>query len=446
MQDKLIRATGAVAFALTLCGPAALAQVTGQAPGTSAAGKVEIIDRIIAVVNDEVITKYEMEDQKRLVVSQLKRQGTELPAPDVLDKQLLERLINERAQLQWAKDSGIRIDDAQVERAIGRIADDNKLSTPQFLAMLKQDNIPYAKFREDLRAEITLARVREREVENKIAISDAEIDNYLATQATQIGNQQEYRIAHILVLLPEQASADQINARRARAEDALKQLQEGKDFAQVAAGYSDASDALQGGSLGWRAHGRLPTVFADAVPKLQPGESSGILKSPNGFHIVKLLEARSTGGKTVVEQTRVRHILIKVNEIVSEADARSRIDRIKDRIDRGAKFEELAKLNSEDLSSSKGGDLGWLSPGATVAEFEQAMGKLPIDGVSEPVRTPFGWHLIQVLDRRREDITLEKSREAARAAIRARKSEESYQDWLRQLRDRAYVEYRLDER
>jgi len=187
-------------------------------------------------------------------------------------------------------------------------------------------------------------------------------------------------------------------------------------------------------------------VFAEVVPNLKAGETSGILKSPNGFHIVKLLEERSTGGKTVVDQTRARHILIKVNEIVSEADARARIDRIKDRIEHGAKFDELAKLNSEDLSASKGGDLGWLSPSATVPEFELAMGKLPIEGVSEPVRTPFGWHLIQVLERRKEDITLEKSREAARAAIRARKSEESYQDWLRQLRDRAYVEYRLEDR
>jgi peptidyl-prolyl cis-trans isomerase SurA len=442
MRDKLIRATGAIALAVALCSPAALA----QAPAVAPSNKVETLDRIVAIVNDEVITRYEMEDQKRLVVAQLKRQGTELPAPDVLEKQLLERLINERAQLQWGKDTGIRIDDAQVERAIGRIAEDNKLTTAQFLALLKQDNIPYAKFREDLRNEMALARVREREVENKIAISDAEIDNYLATLATQTGKQQEYRIAHILVLLPEQANAEQINARRSRAEDALRQLKEGKDFAQVAAGYSDASDALQGGSLGWRAHGRLPTVFAEAVPNLKAGETSVILKSPNGFHIVKLLEARTTGGKTVVDQAHARHILIKVNEIVSEADARARIDRLKDRINLGAKFDELAKLNSEDLSAAKGGDLGWLSPGATVPAFEEAMDKLAINGISEPVRTPFGWHLIQVLERRKEDVTLEKSREAARAAIRARKSEESYQDWLRQLRDRAYVEYRLDER
>jgi len=403
---------------LRIAGALALIALFPCATAVAQNTKVQTLDRIVAVVNDEVITQYDLEDQKKLVISQLKRQGTEQPANDVLEKQLLERLINDRAQIQWAKDSGIRIDDAQVERTIGRIAEDNKMTPAQFRDMLRDDKIPYAKFREDLRNEITLARVREREVENKVTVTDGEIDNYLATQATQAGRQQEYRISHILVLLPEQASAEQINARRSRADDALKQLKEGKDFAQVAAGYSDASDALQGGSLGWRAHGRLPTVFADVVPNLKPGQVSEILKSPNGFHIVKLLEERATGGKQVVDQTRARHILIKVNEIVSEGDAKAKIDRIKDR----------------------------LSPGATVHDFEQAMDKLEPNAVSAPVRTPFGWHIIQVLERRKEDVTLEKSRDAARQALRSRKADESYQDWLRQLRDRAYVEYRLDEK
>ena len=424
----------------------ALIALLAAFPSTAQTGRVQTLDRIVAVVNDEVITQYDLEDQKRLVITQLKRQGTDLPPNDVLEKQLLERLINDRAQIQWAKETGIRIDDAQVERAIGRIAEDNKMTAAQFRDVLKQDNIPFAKFREDLRNEITLVRVREREVDNKITVTESEIDNYLATQATQTGRQQEYRISHILVLVPEQASAEQIAARRARAEDALKALKEGRDFAQVAAGYSDAADALQGGTLGWRPHGRLPTVFGDVVPNLKPGETSDILKSPNGFHIVKLFESRETGGKQVVDQTRARHILVKVNEITSESDAKAKIDRIKDRLDRGAKFEDLARLNSEDITASRGGDLGWVSPGATVPEFEQAMARLAPNEISSAVRTPFGWHLIQVLERRKEDVTMEKSRDAARQALRARKRDDSYQDWLRQLRDRAYVEYRLDER
>ena len=435
MQHESIRITGLALIALLNAFPAA-----------AQSNRVQTLDRIVAVVNDEVITQYDLEDQKKLVISQLRRQGTELPANDVLEKQLLERLINDRAQIQWAKETGIRIDDAQVERAIGRIAEDNKMTQTQFRDVLKQDNIPYAKFREDLRNEITLVRVREREVDNKITVTESEIDNYLATQATQTGKQHEYRISHILVLVPEQASAEQIQARRARAEDALKALKEGRDFAQVAAGYSDAADALQGGNLGWRAHGRLPTVFAEVVPNLKPGDSSDILKSANGFHIVKLLESRETGGKQVVDQTRARHILVKVNEITSEADAKAKIDRLKDRLDRGAKFEDLARLNSEDITASKGGDLGWVSPGATVPEFEQALNRLEPNQISTPVRSPFGWHLIQMLERRKEDVTLEKSRDAARQALRARKSDDSFQDWLRQLRDRAYVEYRLDER
>ena len=435
MRHKSIRMTGLALIALLAAFPSA-----------AQTGRVQTLDRIVAVVNDEVITQYDLEDQKKLVITQLKRQGTDLPPNDVLEKQLLERLINDRAQIQWAKETGIRIDDAQVERAIGRIAEDNKMTAAQFRDVLKQDNIPYAKFREDLRNEITLVRVREREVDNKITVTESEIDNYLATQATQTGRQQEYRISHILVLVPEQASAEQIAARRARAEDALKALKEGRDFAQVAAGYSDAADALQGGTLGWRPHGRLPTVFGEVVPNLKPGQTSEILKSPNGFHIVKLFESRETGGKQVVDQTRARHILVKVNEITSESDAKTKIDRIKDRLDRGAKFDDLARLNSEDITASKGGDLGWVSPGATVPEFEQAMAKLAPNEISSAVRTPFGWHLIQVLERRKEDVTMEKSRDAARQALRARKSDDSYQDWLRQLRDRAYVEYRLDER
>ncbi|MEP6702206.1 MAG: peptidylprolyl isomerase, partial [Betaproteobacteria bacterium] len=418
MSCKLIRVFG-------VCAPLALLALAGSGPAFAQSAKVQTLDRIVAVVNDEVITQYDLDDQRKLVMAQLKRQGTDLPPSDVLEKQLLERLINDRAQIQWAKDSGIRIDDAQVERTIGRIAEDNKMTMPQFREMLKGDSIPYSKFREDLRNEITLARVREREVDAKILVSEAEVDNYLATQATQTGKQQEYRIAHILVLLPEQANAEQIRARRSRAEDALKQLKDGKDFAQIAAGYSDSSDALQGGNLGWRAHGRLPTVFADVVPNMKPGEVSDILKSPNGFHIVKMLEERSTGGKQVVDQTHARHILIKVNEITSESDAKVKIDRVRDRLDRGAKFDDLARLNSEDISASKGGDLGWISPGATVPEFEEAMKKLDLNAVSQPVRTAFGWHLIQVLERRKEDITLEKSRDSARTALRARKSEDS---------------------
>ena len=425
----------------------ALALVCGLASAQSPANqRVVLLDRIVAVINEEVITRNELEARKGLVLSHLNKQGTPLPAPDVLEKQVLERLITERAQLHFAKENGIRVDDAFLERTIARIAEDNKLSLTQLRDLLTKDGIPYAKYREDIRSEIVLSRLREREVDSRVVVSDAEIDHYLATNEAQAGKQDEYRLAHILVLVPEQASPEQIAAKQGRAEEALRQLKSGADFAQISAGYSDAGDALKGGDLGWRAVGRIPSVFAEAVKTLKPGETSGVLKSANGFHIVKLLEKRGKDSQTVVDQTRVRHILLRVNETVAEAEARSKIDRLRTRVVAGEDFADLAKLNSEDPSSAKGGEVGWVSPGDTVPEFERAMNSLKVNEVSEAVRTPFGWHLIQPLERRRQDVTESKNRDLARQAVRARKAEEAFEDWVRQVRDRAFVEYRLDEK
>lgn len=291
-----------------------------------------------------------------------------------------------------------------------------------------------------------MQRLREREVDSRITVSDAEVDNYIATIKAQFGGEAEYRLAHILVLVPEQASADQIEAKRRRADEALKSIRDGADFGQVAAGFSDANDALSGGNLGWRPGARLPTVFAETVRRMEVGDVSPVLRSAAGFHIVKLNERRSKNEPALVDQTHVRHILIRVNEITSEADGKAKIERLKDRLDSGAKFEDMAKLNSEDASAAKGGDLGWLSPGDTVPAFEEAMAKLGPKQVSPPVRSPFGWHLIEVLERRKQDVTADRERIQAQVAIRQRKSDEAFQDWVRQTRDRAYVEVRLDDR
>jgi len=425
---------------------------TAQAPAPSqpaarpATERSVPLDRVVAIVNDEALTLYEINEQKRAVLAQMKAQNVAPPAGDVLDKQLLERLITERAVLQFAKESGVRVDDTQVERAIQRIAQDNKLSPDEFRKVLAKEGIPYAQYREDIRNEIVIQRVREREVDARLTVSDAEVDAFLASQSAQSGGDIEYRLAHILVIVPDQASPEQIEAKRRRAEEALKQIRDGADFAQVAAGYSDAQDALQGGSLGWRAPARLPTVFAEKVATMKPGDVSDVLRSATGFHIVKVQETRSRNAPTVVEQTRVRHILIKVNEVVSESEGKVRIDRIRERIENGAKFEEQAKLNSEDASSVKGGDLGWISPGDTLPDFEAVMNKLKIGEISQPVRTQFGWHIIQVSERRTQDITAERQRDQARLALRQRKSDEAFQEWLRQTRDRAYVEIKADER
>jgi len=417
-----------------------------QAPRPATPPRAQAIDRVVAVVNDEAITQYELDDAKRVVLQQLKQQKVAQPPADVLERQVLERLITKRALLQYAKDNGIKVDDLTVERTVQRIAEDNRMTIDDLRKALARDDIPYAKYREDIRDEIVLQRIREREVENRITVSDGEVDLYLAAMKAQAGGETEYRLAHILVVVPEQASTDQIEARRRRAEEALKSIKTGGEFGQVAATFSDAPDALQGGNLGWRQGARLPTIFVETVRKMKVGDVSPVLRSPAGFHIVKLLDKRSRDEPAVVDQTHARHILVRVSEITSEADARAKIERLRDRIEAGAKFEEMAKLNSEDASAAKGGDLGWINPGDTVSAFETAMNRLGVGQVSPPVRTPFGWHLIEVLGRRKQDVTADRERTQAQIAIRQRKSDEAFEEWVRQARDRAYVEIRLDER
>ena len=404
------------------------------------------LDRVVAVVNNEAVTQYDVEEQKRVVLSQMREAKVAPPAADALEKQVLERLVTERAMLQFAKESGIKVDDQTVERTILRIAQDNKVSPEEFRKLLEREKIPYAKYREDIRREVTMQRIREREVDSRVSVSDAELDSYLATIAAQAGGETEYQISHILVSVPEQASPEQINARARRAGEALAQVKSGKEFKEVAAAFSDAPDGIKGGDLGWRTPARLPVVFVEAVKGMKNGEVSPVLRSPGGFHVIKLVDSRNRNAPTVVEQTRVKHILIRVNEITAETEARAKIERIRDRIETGAKFEDQAKLNSEDASSSKGGDLGWVSPGDTVPEFEQAMNKLTIGQMSPPVRTSFGWHIIVVDGRRTQDITLDRKRDVARNAIRQRKSDEEFAEFVRQTRDKAYVEYKTDDK
>ena len=417
----------------------------GTAPARAPVASVPL-DRVVAVVNNEAVTQFDVNEQKRLVISQMRDAKVQPLPPDVLEKQVLERLITERAMLQYAKESGIRVDDQTVERTVLRIAQENKLSPEDFRKVLEREKIPYAKYREDIRREVTIQRVREREVDSHVQVSDAELDAYLATVAAQAGGEMEYQVSHIMVSVPEQASPDQINARRKRAEDALAQIKEGKDFKEVAAAFSDAPDGIKGGDLGWRTPARLPVVFVEAAKDMNKGDVSPVLRSPGGFHVIKLVDARSRNAPTVVEQTHAKHILIRVNEITSDKEARAKLDRIRDRIETGAKFEDQAKLNSEDATSAKGGDLGWVNPGDTVPEFEQAMNKLAVGQLSEPIRTTFGWHIIVVDGRRTQDITADRRREVARNAIRQRKSDEEFTEFVRQLRDRAYVEYKTDEK
>lgn len=404
------------------------------------------IDRVVAVVNDEAITLHELQDRLATVTRQLRQRGTPLPPREVLEKQLLERLIVERVQMQFAKETSLRVSDAELDGALRRIAENNRLPLADFRAALERDGIEWLRFRDDIRGEMTIARLREREVESRIVVSDGEIDNYLA-HPEQAGQTAVVALGHIIVRVPEQVSSTRLAQLRARAEEALARVRNGEDFGQVAASYSEAPDALSGGLLEPRPVDRLPTLYAEAIVKLQPGESSEILRSPAGFHIVKLFERR--GGGLVggaIRQTHARHILIKVNELVSSDEARHKLTGLKERLDNGADFAELARLYSNDLSAAKGGDLGWLYQGDTVPDFERAMDALKIGEISNPVQSPFGWHLIQVMERKRAEVGDERKRLMARQALRERKSDEAYEDWLRQMRDRAYVEYRLEER
>ncbi len=417
-------------------------------PGLALGQSAQLVDRIVAVVNKDVITLSELNAAVATVERQLRRQGTPAPPRAVLERQMLERLIVDKAQLQRARDTGIRIDELQLDRAVQRIAENNKLTLADFRRALERDGVPFDAWRHDLREQIMVSRLRERDVDEKIQVSDSEVDLFLEEMKANPARA-EYNASHILVRVPEQSSPERIEEARARALKARAEAASGVDFARLAATYSDAPDALEGGAIGWRAHQRLPELFAGALSRMQPGEVSEPLRSPAGFHVIKLHERRDgAGGAAPVAQTRARHILVRTSELVSEGEARRRIADLRDRIVNGnADFSELAKAHSDDAgSAARGGELDWIHPGDTVPDFERALQELKPGELSPPVRTPFGYHLIQVLERRAGDVNQERRRLEARKVLRERKGEEAYEEWLRQLRDQAYVELRLEER
>ena len=410
-----------------------------------------LVDRIVAVVNKEVITASELNEAIGSAERHLRRRGTPLPPRELLERQMLERLILDKAQLQMARETGIRVDELQLDRAVQRIAEQNRMTLAEFRGALEKDGVPFAAYREDLREQIILSRLREREVSDRIQVSDGEIDLLLDEAKAAPAERTEFNLAHILVRIPEQASPERIEAARARAEKVVLEARDGTDFARLAASYSDAPDALQGGAIGWRAKDRLPDLFVSALAKMNPGDISGVLRSPAGFHVVRLIEKRGAGGAAEagapVQQTRLRHILIRTSDSVSDADARRRLLTLRERIvGGGADFGEMARVHSDDGTAARGGELDWVYPGDTVPDFERAYADLKIGEVSEPVRTPFGYHLIQVLERRSADVSVERRRMQARQTLRERKSDDAYQEWLRQLRDQTYVEIKLEDR
>ncbi len=402
----------------------------------------EPLDRIIAVVNDDVILDSELQEMTQTVRQQIRQREGAMPPPDILRRQVLERLIMQRIQLQRAEETGIRVADDALNAALAQIAQNNNLTLRQFRDVIEGDGYNFTDFRENIREEMIITRLRKAQVEDSIVISDREIDNFLATQTLQGDAEASYRLQHILVSLPEAASPEEVQAAEEQLAVIQQLLADGGDFAEVAAGYSDGQNALEGGELGWRKQGELPSLFADVVPTLAEGEASDVIRSGSGYHIVRVAE-KKTEETHLVKQTLASHILIKTNEVVTDEEAEKRLLQLRERIINGEDFTELARSHSEDTGSAiEGGSLGWTSPGAMVPEFEEKMNALAEGEISDVFKSRFGWHLIKVEDRREENMAEEFNRNKAREQLRQRKVEEELESWLRALRDEAYVEYR----
>lgn len=421
----------------------AAALVLALAVALPAAAERELLDEIVAVVNNDVVLASELSAELDQISRQALAQDANLPPREQLAGQVLERLIMMRLQLSMAERMGIRVDEATLNNATRRIAEQNNLDLNQFRMALQAEGINFADFREALREEIAITQVRQRQVESRVQVTAQEIDQLL--EESGAGPQYEYLVGHILIATPEGASSDQIQAARQEAERVRARLERGADFGEVAAAESDAPTALEGGSLGWRGAGALPTLFAATVPSMESGEISEVIGAANGFHIVQLQDRRRADAQ-MITQTRARHLLIAADPVVGdEAEARQRIEALRQQIEAGADLGALAREHSDDSGTAgRGGDLGWFNPGTMVPEFERAARELEQGEVSEPVRTMFGWHLIEVLDRREQDVAEDTMRARAAQHLRARKVEEATEAWLRRLRDEAYVEIRLE--
>lgn len=408
------------------------------------ASGAEELNAIVAVVNDDVIANSELQREVNKVLPELKSRGTPIPSTKVLNKQVLDRLISQRLQRQRATQLGIKIDDALLTQTITGIASRNGLTLDELRATLENGGIRFEDFREDTRSQMIDAQLEKQEVLNTIAVTEPEIDRFLAKESGRLVERSEVRLQHILIAFPEDASPEQIKKAQTKATGLVRQLRTGGDFAKIAMANSDGQQATDGGDLGWFKVGEVPTLATDVARTLGKGEVSDPLRSQGGFHIIKISDLKGGGGD-VVSQTHARHILLRTNEVLSDNDAKTRLAQLRMRIIGGDDFGALARSNSADTGSAlKGGDLGWISPGDTVPDFEQAMNALAPKEISSPFKSPFGWHIVQVLERRQADTTADVMRQKAKDAIRQRKAQEAKDLWLRRLRDEAYVEIRID--
>lgn len=402
-----------------------------------------VLDEIVAIVNDDVITANEVAFRTELIVGQMRARSQPLPPRDLLQNQILDRLIFHRLQLQMARQNRINVADEAVNRAILNFARQNNMSLTQFRAALEQEGFNFSDYRENIREEMIIGNLRQRLVNSQVKVSNQEVDDLLANEAVQGNANTEYRLGHILIAVPEGADENSLRQLNEKARSLVVQLRKGAGFTETAVNNSDGRQALEGGDLGWRSLAQVPSLFAGLVSGMQAGDISDEIRSPSGFHIIKLMDKRSSENRTVVTQTHTRHILLRSGPGLADEAARTRLQQLRQRISGGESFEILARSNSDDTASAvEGGDLGWVSPGVMVPEFEEVMNATEPGNVSEVFRSPFGWHILKVEDRRSQDITDQARREKARKAIHMRKVEEQTNLWLRRLRDEAYVELR----
>lgn len=401
-----------------------------------------LLDRIAAVVNDGVVLQSELDEQTRVITERLRQGRTELPPQNVLRQQVLERLVLQEVQLQRAQRLGLKVPDEALNNALKDVAERNQIPLDRLPDALAAQGIAYAAFRDSMRKEMTLSLLRQRDVLSRIVVTPREIEQFIAKQAS--AENQEYEVSHILLSLPQAADPSQLEEVTTRAKDIVTRARGGEDFAQLAVTYSNGQTALQGGALGWRKGTQLPSFIADLVSKMQAGEISEPVRTPSGFHILRLNDKRGASNAVMVNQVHVRHMLIKPNELRDDAAVQEKLRGLRERVIAGEDFAELARSNSEDPgSAAEGGDLGWTGPGTFVGAFEKVVNETKENELSEPFRSQYGWHILQVLGRRVYDNTTEARQQTAFNALRESKADEETELWLRRLRDEAFIEYKM---
>ncbi|WP_179403554.1 peptidylprolyl isomerase [Burkholderia guangdongensis] len=437
------------AIASSIAASAVLLAATPAAAQALGSQGASLADQVVAVVNNDVITGRELDERVGLIARRLQQQKAPVPPMDQLRAQVLNQMVLERIQVQKAKDDGITVDDAAVQTTLQRLAQANNMTLDQYRARLEAEGVPWSVFKSDARTELTLSKLREREVDSKITVSDAEVASYIASQrGPNASQQQDLHFEHIFLKALTNASETDIEAAQKKADALLKQALGGANFERLAKENSEADDAKKGGDLGYKSPDALPPDVVDAAAKLRPGQvNPTLIRVPDGFEIVRLVDRRASQGTSAaapkIVQTHVRHILLRVGEGKSEGQARQQLADIRNQIEAGGDFAKFARTYSQDGSASQGGDLGWISPGETVPEFERAMNNLQDGQISQPIRTEYGYHLIQVIGRRDAQGSVQQQMDIARQAIGQRKAEQAYADWLRELRDSSYVQYKL---